>query len=74
MRSWVVKRDFSRRTTHFLNEAIVRQRRGGSLPRWAQGGRTSNGRHTFYSSDEAGAGIGQASLALMFMQLASLSC
>jgi len=60
--------------THFLNETIVRQRRGGSLPRWAQGEGLVIGRHTFYSPDEANAGMGQASLALMFMQLASLSC
>jgi hypothetical protein len=60
--------------THFLNEAIVRQRRGGSLPRWAQEEGLVIGRHTFYSPDQAGAGTGQESLALMFMQLASLSC
>src|SRR6185437_9342967 len=60
--------------THFLNEAIVRQRRGGSLPSWAQGEGLVIGRHIFYSPDEAGAGVGQANLALMFMQLASLSC
>jgi N-acetylmuramoyl-L-alanine amidase len=60
--------------THFLNEAIVRQRRGGSLPRWAQGEGLVIGRHTFYWPDEAGAGMRRASLALMFMQLASLSC
>jgi Cell Wall Hydrolase len=60
--------------THFLNGAIVRQRGGGSLPRWAHGEGLVIGRHTFYSPDEAGAGIGQASLALMFTQLASLSC
>jgi Cell Wall Hydrolase len=60
--------------TRFLNEAIVRLSRGGSLPRWAQGEGLVIGRHTFYSPDEAGARIGQASLALMFMQLASMSC
>ena len=60
--------------THFLNGAIVRQRGGGPLPRWAHGEGLVIGRHTFYSPDEAGAGIGQASLALMFTQLASLSC
>jgi spore germination cell wall hydrolase CwlJ-like protein len=31
--------------THFLNEGIVRQRRGGSLPRWAQGEGLVIGRH-----------------------------
>jgi len=60
--------------THFLNETIVRQRRGGSLPRWAQGEGLVIGRHTFYSPDEAGAGMAQASLALVFMQLAYLAC
>jgi spore germination cell wall hydrolase CwlJ-like protein len=60
--------------TQFLNETIVRQRRGGSLPRWAQGEGLEIGRHTFYSPDEAGAAMGQASLALRFMQLASSSC
>ena len=44
------------------------------LDRWAHGEGLVIGRHTFFSPDEAGAGIGQASLALMFMQLASLSC
>jgi hypothetical protein len=34
--------------THFLNEKIVRQRRGGSLPGWAQGEGTRIGDHTFY--------------------------
>jgi spore germination cell wall hydrolase CwlJ-like protein len=60
--------------THFLNENIVRQRRGGLLPRWAQGDGLVIGRHTFYWPDEAGAGIGQASLAMLFTTLASLGC
>jgi Cell Wall Hydrolase len=34
--------------THFLNADIVRQRRGGSLPNWAQGEGTRIGGHTFY--------------------------
>lgn len=34
--------------THFLNEKIVRERRGGTLPRWAQGESTKIGDHTFY--------------------------
>ena len=35
--------------THFLNPVVVRKRRGGSLPKWAEGedGRPI-GRHTFY--------------------------
>ena len=38
--------------THFLNPTIVRQRRGGSLPGWAQGKGQPIGRHTFYSPGE----------------------
>jgi hypothetical protein len=60
--------------THFLNETIVRQRRGGSLPRWAQGEGLVIGRHTFYSPGEVTAGMGQASLAILFTQLAYLVC
>jgi len=33
---------------HFLNEDIVRQRRGGLLPDWAKGASTRIGGHTFY--------------------------
>lgn len=39
--------------THFLNPTIVRQRRGGSLPRWARGEGQPIGRHTFYSPYES---------------------
>jgi spore germination cell wall hydrolase CwlJ-like protein len=60
--------------THFLNATIVQKRRGGSLPRWAQGEGLVIGRHTFYSPDEAATGMAQASLALVFLQLASLRC
>ncbi|MFZ2017071.1 MAG: cell wall hydrolase [Methyloceanibacter sp.] len=35
--------------THFLNPTIVRQRRGGSLPSWAQGEGRPIGQHTFYA-------------------------
>lgn len=38
--------------THFLNEKIVRERRGGSLPSWAQGEGTRIGDHTFYRVEE----------------------
>lgn len=34
--------------THFLNEKIVRERRGGSLPSWARGEGQRIGDHTFY--------------------------
>lgn len=37
--------------THFLNPAVVRQRRGGSLPSWARGEGQSIGRHTFYAPE-----------------------
>lgn len=59
--------------THFLNEKIVRQRRGG-LPRWALGEGLVIGKHTFYWPDDTRAGIGQASLAMLLTQLAYLSC
>lgn len=35
--------------THFLNPDIVRQRRGGSLPEWAQGDGLQIGQHAFYA-------------------------
>ena len=38
--------------THFLNPVIVRKRRGGSLPAWAQGDGYPIGRHIFYMPDE----------------------
>jgi len=37
--------------THFLNEDIVRERRGGSLPEWAKGKGQPIGRHTFYAPE-----------------------
>jgi len=38
--------------TNFLNPTVVRERRGGSLPSWAQGEGQSIGHHTFYRPDE----------------------
>jgi hypothetical protein len=38
--------------THFLQEDIVRQRRGGTLPDWATGKNLKIGAHTFYYPDE----------------------
>lgn len=38
--------------TYFLNPVVVRQRRGGSLPLWADGGGRPIGRHVFYSPQE----------------------
>lgn len=35
-------------STHFLNEKIVRERRGGNLPKWASGEGRKIGDHTFY--------------------------
>jgi spore germination cell wall hydrolase CwlJ-like protein len=40
--------------TYFLNPAVVRQRRGWSLPSWAQGEGQSIGRHIFYASGAGG--------------------
>lgn len=37
--------------THFLQEDIVRKRRGGTLPKWAQGDGLRIGAHTFYNPD-----------------------
>lgn len=41
--------------THFLNPAVVRKRRGGSLPSWALGEGEPIGKHTFYSPLETDA-------------------
>jgi N-acetylmuramoyl-L-alanine amidase len=54
--------------THFLNPTIVRQRRGGSLPPWAQGAGQPIGRHTFYSPSGA-----VPSQALIFAEMAASS-
>jgi cell wall hydrolase len=37
--------------THFLNPVIVKKRRGGTLPKWAQGDGLPFGRHTFYAPE-----------------------
>jgi len=37
---------------YFLNPTMVRERRGGSLPSWAQGEGQEIGHHTFYRPDE----------------------
>jgi hypothetical protein len=42
--------------THFLNPTVVRQRRGGSLPSWAQGEGQPIGRHTFYYPNDDSTG------------------
>lgn len=39
--------------THFLNPKVVEERRGGSLPKWAQGEGTAIGQHTFFAPDGA---------------------
>ena len=38
--------------THFLNPAVVRQRRGGSLPSWERSEGQPIGRHAFYKPNE----------------------
>ena len=43
--------------THFLNPAIVRERRGGTLPGWAQGVGQPIGNHTFFKPEEDGQGV-----------------
>jgi len=40
--------------THFLEPTIVRQRRGGTLPAWAQGPSTQIGNHLFFKPDGGG--------------------
>jgi N-acetylmuramoyl-L-alanine amidase len=46
--------------THFLNPIVVRQRRGGSLPSWAEGDGRPIGRHVFYSPERIEARASQA--------------
>ena len=41
--------DFTGGSTHFLQPDIVRARRGGSLPDWAQGPAITIGAHNFYA-------------------------
>lgn len=45
------KADPTAGATHFLNPDIVRARRGGSLPAWANGSGQPIGNHTFYSPE-----------------------
>ena len=51
--------------THFLNPTIVRERRGGALPSWAQGEGLPIGNHTFYFPEEGGASPRQAGLTIV---------
>jgi spore germination cell wall hydrolase CwlJ-like protein len=58
--------------TYFLNPTVVRERRGGSLPAWAEGEGQPIGHHTFYRPDE---GVMLERAALSTSPLAtSLSC
>jgi hypothetical protein len=50
--------------TYFLNPEIVRERRGGSLPAWAQGEGQPIGSHTFYTPDDGDAAPERAALFL----------
>lgn len=65
--------------THFLNEEIVRQRRGGSLPRWAEemGGSAHRiGDHTFFGGErvaDASGGFNEAQLAAIERAKAKLN-
>jgi len=57
--------------THFLNPTVVRQRRGGTLPAWAQGEGQPIGRHTFYKPEKENVALKPITVA---MDDASLSC
>ena len=46
-----MEEDVTGGATHFLNPDIVRKRRGGSLPKWAQGEALTIGRHAFYAPE-----------------------
>ena len=66
--------------THFLNPAIVRGRRGGSLPAWARGQGQPIGKHTFYSPEgkaapetDAEDGVQTAALSLGIMAISTAS-
>lgn len=48
--------------THFLNEDIVRQRRGGSLPSWASRPGLRIGNHTFHGGLALGQGDAQTAI------------
>jgi hypothetical protein len=56
--------DLTNGATHFLEPTIVRQRRGGTLPNWAQGPSTSIGNHLFFNPGGNGrAGSPKATIA-----------
>jgi spore germination cell wall hydrolase CwlJ-like protein len=57
---------------YFLNPTVVRERRGGSLPSWAQGEGQPIGNHTFYRPDE-GVMLERAALSTGPLAI-SLSC
>jgi hypothetical protein len=60
--------------THFLNPTIVRQRRGGSLPSWAQGEGQPIGQHTFYAPNGGVPAIEGAMLPVDNLEIASIPC
>ena len=63
--------------THFLNPTVVRKRRNGSLPSWAQGEALVIGRHAFYSPDEsspAGGGALPSLASLAKIVLGAFQC
>lgn len=55
--------DYSGGATHFLNPDIVMQRRGGSLPSWANGETARIGGHAFYKPAGGGGRAGGAQVA-----------
>ena len=55
--------DYSGGATHFLNPDIVMQRRGGSLPAWANGETARIGGHAFFRPANGGGRAGGARVA-----------
>jgi len=51
--------------THFLNPTIVRERRGGQLPSWAQGEGLPIGNQTFYFPEKGGISPQRAGLTIV---------
>ncbi len=60
--------------THFLNPTIVRKRRGGSLPSWAQGEGLPIGQHTFYAPNGAVPEVEGTSLPVDAWDVVTIPC
>ncbi len=59
--------------THFLNPDVVRNRRGGTLPAWAQGEGQPIGKHTFYKPKKENTALKPITVAMDTLD-APLSC